>query len=573
MFKKLLSSLAALGIGFSILFAGTPANALPDQTQAFPIGDDIFAQSVLKDNSVFAWGYADLPDTNERQIIGYKISPDGTLGSRKVFETFSNKDYSDMWIPEFVQTSKGTLVFGWSIYVAATRVSYMKISTSRDGVTWSNPVSPVANFIPAVGKCPNADSGYAPRCGYGLPNLAEDGTGRVGIAFNTFTSSADDAVSTVSVVTSTNLTSWTKPVTFKPDSQAGSNGFISSITGLPSGGFGLSWQNWLNSSSRMGYGVWLPGSSKIGSVVTTPTTGQYWTLTEPAKVGATKFIQFFNTGGNEFSRIGYVILDTKAKKWSAPKLLTTVMGPGVGGAQLTPPDIFGDVSLIFQSYNWSPEANTPDNTKYGIIRIPAGKDPAEPLALDGREFDSWIVAASLDESNNPAVYKRNFDGQLVLSSVTSGALSASTTQNAGNLNNLHVQIDHAGNPSVVYRDNEGVTHWQRIRSDRKPSAKGFPMISGKAKSKGVISVSNVSFAANAQVSANAFQWYSCESAVNAVLINSVPNTCTAIPGAIGKTYRIDAGDVGQYLAVTVSNTNAFGTTHLLSKSTSKVARK
>ena len=572
MFKKILGSASALVVAISLLTAAAPANATGVQQYTFPIGEEILVQKVLPNNSVFVWGDAAVDDTDFRQLIGYVISPQGVVGSRIVFDTFNAKDYLDFWHSSVFQKKNGTLVFGWSIYSAANRRSSMKLSTTRDGVNWTPQVKPVADFIPAVGQCLADGQGQSPQCGYSIPTIAEDGKGRLGVGFSIHASSDADLVSPVALVTSTNLVYWSKPVLYKqPVSKAGYS-FVNALVGLPAGGFGATWGGYGFDGSTYGSGIWSTGAKKFSSVSNLPISSNGWIISDIIKLDANRYLQFTTKdfANPSTTRFAYTILNVKTKTWSPLKVLNTAIGQDWLGNLAFATDSLGDIYATTLVRNWNPDLTTPNNSKLVSIKIPAGQAPLEPEVISNSSISESAFAISFDSNNNRVFYMRDWQNQIFEKDLTADGLTDPTNTFVSFNQVFDGQLDSSGNISSIYDDSDGIYHWQRFMPDREPVAKTTPAISGKAKLKSSLTVSALGFYSNSTLSTNLYQWYSCDSATTTALFNAIPDNCTALPGATARSYKVDSADLGQYLAVTVTSTNATGTTQVLSKTTSKV---
>ena len=574
MFKKFATKLALIALSLGTLFVTQPASATPQQNFVFPAGEMISVQKTLKDNRVFAWGFAETANPDTRDLVGYLLASDGTQLSRTVFETFNRKDYLDTWTTALLERKNGSLVLGWSTFSATSRTSYLKMSSSSNGLAWSTPVKPLADFVPAVGKClltTGEDPGWAPRCGYMVPTIAEDGKGRIGVLFTTITSENYDAVTPVSLVTSTDLKKWTKPVSFKSTAASGLNTYPAGLIGVTGGGFAISVNSWGQGAGSFATALWKPGATNFSSISRSSTEDYEGGFSDVAKLDSNRQIQFVFTGQGEVGVVGYRIFNQKTKSWGSTKHLTHLFRGCFNGGAISSPDLFGDVYFTFQTCGWDANDSSSASQKLVLIRIPAGGLPVEPVAIgSATEFES-PVAISFDSANNPVIFEI---AQSVLQSrtVVAGVPQAPNVLNENLMGQSLMALDRVGNLSGLLYNREARFEWIHLTPSNAPSATALPTLSGKAKSKSSVTVSNITFRANTDATANSYQWYTCDSAVSKALFNSIPNDCSPIPGATTRTYRTSTGDIGQYLAVTVSSSNGGGTTQILTKSTGKVSK-
>jgi hypothetical protein len=94
-------------------------------------------------------------------------------------------------------------------------------------------------------------------------------------------------------------------------------------------------------------------------------------------------------------------------------------------------------------------------------------------------------------------------------------------------------------------------------------------VSGKAKAKGKLSASAVSFASISGVSPTSYQWYSCTKAAKKAPI-VLPKTCKAIKTAKKANYTVGKSDAKKFILVSVSSANSVGMTTVFSSSTAAV---
>ena len=576
--RKIITLLTTLALSLTLTISGITgtqvASATANQNIDFAAGEDIQGDFVLNDNSVFVWGRQ--LESGTYQLFGYHISADGILGPKINFDTYSEFDYAPVWNAEMIQLKNGKLVFAWNMMKADGDVSTIKLSTSQDGDAWTTAIVPVADYHPAVGKCPK-DNGHASVCGYQNLKIAQDGKGTIGLAFTTVNSSDWDVSSPVSVVTSTNLTKWGKPVVYRPTISESIESYIPGFVGLPAGGFGIVMGGWGQLESTFVYGNLLHKANKFTSLKKVKEPGTSFRLFgDLLSLGTNKYLQLF-TGGpssGDQSTFGYITFDAASKKWSTLKQMGTTTGYGYEQFGASGVDPYGNRYVSWFAWNWEPASNA-DTAKVVLSKIPAGggPQPAEPVAAGSASSRETVIGIGFDSVANPVIYKVVQGCHLVSQTVVNRVAQDPVTLSSIDGQQCNGFLDKNGNLIFRVRDmDQQITHWTRFVPDETPKAKGLPAVTGKAKVKGKLSVSTVAFQSRALVSPNAYQWYSCETAVTTALFNSVPNTCTAIPGAIEKTYTVTESDIGYYLTATASGTNFVGTTQVLAKTTARVAR-
>ena len=93
-----------------------------------------------------------------------------------------------------------------------------------------------------------------------------------------------------------------------------------------------------------------------------------------------------------------------------------------------------------------------------------------------------------------------------------------------------------------------------------PENTSLPTISGEAKDLQTLTASHGEWSGSTPIT-YAYQWLSC----------SAEGECSEVPGAIGDTYQVEEGDVGNTLKVQVTATNAAGSRTVTSSATSAAA--
>jgi hypothetical protein len=549
-----------------------PASAIPDVVTELPITVKTQYSKTLNNGSIFTWGSGYTDVLTESTVNGVLLGEDGTVLRTQVFDVFEGSEYLSLTLSSFSQLRNGTLLLAWARYSSISRTSKLYFSTSFDGINWTTKSKPIADFIPAAGNCLTQNDN-SPNCGYQEISVAQDSTGRVALAFSTRQATGSTLVMPVTLLTSTNLSTWTVAVTHRPSMPTGAETYVGALIGLNKGGFGLSWTsfNWDAEESAVSTGIWLPKAKKISTVRTTKDQYYRSTIGNMVRVSANKYYSFSYVLTNQAIKLGYEVLDITSRTWSKVTYFNTAFPGMLSDLVATKPDLFGDVRIVVTMIGYIPGLSYDGDARTYQLRIPSGKSPEQPVLLATTPEMRNAYVVSLDSDNNVVLFQNNPENDVTASVIANNQLGNPQVVSNGSGGWRHITTDNKGNAVLFQQSHEdSITRATFIRPDIKPLAKALPIITGSAKKNGTVTVSDIQFVSNTTVGTNTYQWFLCETAVSRAQFTQVPANCMAIPGANSRSYRVTVSEKGKYLAATVSNTNATGTTQILSKSTSKV---
>jgi hypothetical protein len=577
MVRKLVSATVVILLATLGLVQTSSANAtepapisLPEETQiwqGYPLaGERVFLVGTLWDNA-----------TSKQSFFGLMVEANGKGSSPIVFDgakpNTTNFSISDQ---SLVQLADGSLALSWATYDGVTKKSQLSFASSTNGIKWSKPTHPVADYVASGSGCEQF-------CGFNQPRLAADGKNRIGLMFSTETSGDGTARAPVSLVSKIGTSKWSSATSISETLPRGGWSSPLSLFGLPTGGFSLTWN--FRAFMAEGYaiqsGIWLPGTDKFQKVVTfQPPVADPLAISrtlnnlvgKPIKLSSTEFVQLFSDTASDFTAgVYWSRFSTVTKAWTP---LVALSNPATGYVPWyvttqVMKDIDGTVYLgyVFQG----------DGSKdIRMVSVRSGSAPQAFNSVQQISSQGYVALDAIDRNPNGtlSIYFTEEDGinrsrsmfMRMGDSISNPALIPTTEMRSyrviGTALGNHLIVETADQTDIVTIYLE--------KPERRPVISALPKISGLLKKNATVSVSSPKFYSPNGVGASSFQWYRCEQAVPVNEFNRVAESCSPIPGATKSTYKVSSGDKNAFLLATVSSSNALGSTQVSSKSTTVV---
>lgn len=552
----------------STLFAGIPAQAAG--TATLPYMYDIVSLKALPNNRAFVLGY--VPVGRYKDLVGYAIAADGTIGDPIVFETGARMTYSAIEVSPITVFTDGSVGLAWTAYNDVTGVSTIGARFSADGSTWGAISHPAPTLTSA--SCSAGKSAY---CYYITPRVARDGKGQVAVAYG-----KKDETWKAFVAVSKDKSIWAAPLV-----QTGtSTSKIGFIYGLSAGGFetgGL-----LCYISSCGY--WIatvdPKATKFSGKATFAAAWNsyisYQTFDGVQALNSTTAVIPIDASNNDFS-FAWITFSTVNGKWSPVK---TMKVPGASIYHRSPVSTFdaeGRLTYVYSSRALDASRNATGRDNYLKLAFDPttlmptsqllGDAPTEPFGLITYLRNVYFDADNqlhlvMDQGGTLAavdavVTTPGLNSPQIITELRSGEKYFAVTTSNGN------QISTLTNDGSMYYSNDE-NYVQVIRQGDKPRLTSSFAIAGKNQKGATLKMSAPSFAGNNAVDSVTYDWYACKAALTALTYGATPANCVLVSVGSSNTYKLTRTDAGKYITVAATGHIGSLSTIVFSKTTAKI---
>lgn len=567
MFKKLISIIVATAAILVSTLVALPAEAAG--TATLPYQYDIVSLKALPNNRAFILGY--VPSGNYKDLVGYAIASDGTIGDPIVFESGARMAYAAIEVSPITVFTDGSVGLAWSAYNDVTGVSTISARFSADGSTWGAISHPAATLTSS--SCPR----NASYCYYITPRVARDGRGQVAVAYG-----KKDESWKAFVAVSKDKSTWAAPLVLTGTTTSK----VGFIFGLSAGGF--------ETGGLLCYlrscGYWIatvdPKATKFSSKGSFAAAGNsyisYQAFDEVQALNSTTAVIPIDASNNDFS-FAWITFSTVNGKWAPIK---TMKVPGASIFHRSPVstfDVEGRLTYVYSSRALDASRNATGRDNYFKIAFdPTTLAPSSKLLGDAPtetpglitylrnvyyDADNQLhlvmdqggtlaaVEAVLTQSglNSPQTITQLRSGEKYFAVTTSNGNQISTVTNDG---------------SIYYSDDENYV--QIIRQADKPRLASKIAIAGKNQKGATLTVATPSFVGNSSVDSVTYDWYACKSALTVLTYGATPANCVLVSVGSSNTYKLKRTDAGKFIAVAATGHIGLLSTVVFSKTTAKI---
>lgn len=487
------------------------------------------------------------------------LHSDGTFDSEAEIAQLPNNSYfhnsqSGSWLI----TKDGVIAFAWFISErdSATHIvtSYSYISFSENGKEWSSPNQLFAPKIISENQCFMFFD-----CGYQSIEISQDIYG----TFTAVTTAVVGQKSTLEASSSRDGVIWSAPTLL--DTGAGSNFAAYKLSEMPAGGFMVAWSIYVGNNNYVDRFSTMPPKlgfwNKAKDFGTIP-----WSNSQPviAQTDPTALSLFYLSNEGNVPQVNQRKYNLMTKTWGDAVAIITMPQGWISG------------ELQFSMGNNWHGAIAAGGVLNGILEA-----HAYVVELNASVASPQTVFAnSTEQALSVTAIRVNFDDSVTL--VTAGYDRASrifklrggveqeveqipwtlTTQ----IYSQSAAFSPSGNISMVSAGQNDVREGMFLNLATRPVASGAVRVSGTAKSGSQLLATLPTFSGISAIGKTSIQWYSCSNKV-ATVQTSIPLKCVAIPKATSNKFKVTSKQKKKYLGVSVTNTNAIGTTLMFSPTT------
>jgi len=493
-------------------------------------------------------------DSNGRYIKSVLLKSDGTVSEPSVVvaaSTSANLGYYFRDNGEWLITKDGTVALAW--VETENNTSYVYIAFTKDGIEWSVPTQ---IFTPRQ-VTSNSMACMMQGCGYKINKLAIDSRGTFAVLASFF----NNPTSTLLASTSVDGMNWGAVSTLESGSNLNSYR-APTIAALPGGGFAAIW----NIATSLKYSILVPTfpsywqRSKVIETVNGLNGDLIFTQTDP-----THFSLFFAPAGNT-PMLNQQLFDLTTKTWGTSSTIITApagwysssikfsMGKNWHGAIA-----FGTaLNGVLESYAHLVEFTNSVPSPQQLLKT--GTEQTMDVPALRVNFDDSITMVTRGDRRRANIITWKAGVQL-------GDVEIPTTVNT-DIYNMMAAVSPSGNIFINSGSSSASYEGIVYVSATKPQPVGDIRVPLTAKVGSSLIATIPTFTGLSSVGVTTIQWYSCSSPVLAVQI-TIPAGCVAISKARATKFKVTTKQKKKYIAVSVSNTNAVGTTTLFSPTTAK----
>lgn len=571
-FKQAVLALVSL---VALVFGGlVPAHADPP---GLPTSFYLIQLKALPNETAFAVGRIDAGYTTD--LVGYHIAADGTVGPQIVFEAGAPRATGALRTSDVTVLRDGSVVFGWAIDDALHYQSTISASFSSDGNVWQTPVNP-APMITSNQTTPSCST--TAHCAYLAPRFAQDGKGKIAIAYSTANNPTD-----LKLKFTTNKTTWSSAIHKQVASMGTAN--YNFLIGLISGGFQLGGNLCYGASC----GYWM---ATVNTVVTKFSQLKTWyakdyrsfsTFGTPTVVSSTLAIVPISGTfqSNPSLQLSWITFNPATGAIGAIKSAMVAGGSNSFAAPATLLDSEGRLTLAFKSVALDSNNSTTNQDNYFKVVFEPGSTTPTITLIGSRlneiyQYNQLIIAEIkniyldtdhqlhlvVERGNTHDAYDYVYTQTGLANPVTVASLTNQTYNavSTGNGNQISVVTPSSGSnyptPTTV----------SVILQNAKPKLLSNPVVTGTAKTSKSLSVVAPTFVADGGIPTLTYVWYACSSAQTSLAFTTAVTGCTQVSTGSSQTYLLKKTDKAKFMSVAITAQIGQQSSTVFSKTTAKV---